>query len=73
MCSAISQVRTADEEEAEGSEEGEKRTEPGEACDYCGGKSGDLKRCSRCKAVWYCSRNCQKDAWKTHKTRCVKQ
>eukprot|EP00474_Spongospora_subterranea_P004847 CRZ05305.1 hypothetical protein [Spongospora subterranea] len=28
------------------------------------------KRCSICKKVWYCSRQCQVDAWPNHKTDC---
>jgi len=33
---------------------------------------GGLKRCSRCKFVHYCSRNCQKEHWKVHRTACGK-
>ncbi|KAF7311695.1 putative MYND domain protein [Mycena indigotica] len=29
-----------------------------------------LKRCSRCGHVWYCSVQCQKRDWKTHKRSC---
>ena len=29
-----------------------------------------LQQCSRCKAVSYCSRACQKKDWKQHKTKC---
>ncbi|KAF9729432.1 hypothetical protein PMIN02_002903 [Paraphaeosphaeria minitans] len=29
-----------------------------------------LLRCSRCKRTYYCSRTCQKQAWKTHKADC---
>jgi len=29
-----------------------------------------FKQCSRCKAVLYCSRQCQLDAWKLHKSSC---
>jgi len=28
-------------------------------CAVCGGKRPDLKRCSRCKLVWYCDQSCQ--------------
>ena len=31
----------------------------------------DLKECSRCKQVSYCSRECQSHDWKTHKPNCV--
>ena len=31
-----------------------------------------LKKCSRCKKVYYCGRECQKLHWKTHKEECTK-
>ena len=46
-------------------------------CNYCG-KPGDsnsgssLKMCSRCKIARYCSGECQKLAWKSHKKNCPK-
>ncbi|KAJ7494900.1 hypothetical protein FB451DRAFT_1212823 [Mycena latifolia] len=30
----------------------------------------ELLRCSRCKLVWYCSKECQKVDWKAHKRFC---
>ena len=30
----------------------------------------ELKRCSGCSAVWYCSIQCQRNHWKEHKARC---
>jgi hypothetical protein len=30
----------------------------------------NLKKCSRCKTVKYCSRACQKDDWKEHRAVC---
>ena len=44
-------------------------------CDNCGQVAGpDVKydRCSACKNVKYCSRQCQKTAWKSHKKTCRK-
>ena len=45
-------------------------------CRYCS-KSGNstdfqmsLKACGRCKHTYYCSRDCQVDDWKIHKTTC---
>eukprot|EP00578_Thalassiosira_sp_NH16_P009850 CAMPEP_0181114906 /NCGR_PEP_ID=MMETSP1071-20121207/21152_1 /TAXON_ID=35127 /ORGANISM="Thalassiosira sp., Strain NH16" /LENGTH=547 /DNA_ID=CAMNT_0023199085 /DNA_START=138 /DNA_END=1781 /DNA_ORIENTATION=- len=41
-------------------------------CDFCGKVESDLKQCSVCKKVQYCSRDCQKKAWKaTHKHECI--
>ena len=36
----------------------------------CGGTS-NLKHCSRCKKIAYCSKECQKLDWKAHKRVCV--
>ena len=41
-----------------------------------GGKPGTpaavpFKRCARCRVVWYCSAECQKADWSTHKAVCV--
>ncbi|XP_078673153.1 egl nine homolog 1-like isoform X2 [Branchiostoma floridae x Branchiostoma belcheri] len=38
-------------------------------CAVCGAKS-NLKRCSRCQGVWYCSREHQSQNWKQHKKIC---
>jgi hypothetical protein len=45
-----------------------------EECGNCAVKSSDLKRCSYCLLVYYCSRECQKQAWKAggHKYLCFK-
>jgi len=40
-------------------------------CDHCGKVESNLQRCARCKKSQYCSRDCQKSAWKTHKSECV--
>ena len=40
-------------------------------CVVCS-KRGCWKKCSRCKALPYCSRECQQKHWKTHKKDCKK-
>ena len=40
-------------------------------CGQCQ-KKEQLKNCTRCQHVRYCSRECQKSAWKTHKMVCHK-
>jgi len=51
---------------------GMKRQDWINCCDGC--KKPDrrniFKKCSRCKSVWYCSVECQRKAWKFHKTGC---
>ncbi|XP_047119753.1 zinc finger MYND domain-containing protein 10 [Schistocerca piceifrons] len=39
-------------------------------CAECGERAA--KKCSRCKALWYCGRECQVKNWPTHKTTCNK-
>ena len=39
------------------------------ACEHCG-NFGELKRCSRCKIVYYCSVECQRTHWKSHRSNC---
>ncbi|XP_034935410.1 histone-lysine N-methyltransferase SMYD3 isoform X2 [Chelonus insularis] len=40
-----------------------------ERCDYCF-QSGKISRCSGCQYVYYCSKNCQRRGWITHKVEC---
>ena len=40
-----------------------------EYCNKCGHKK-ELKKCSQCNYVRYCSRDCQTKAWKSHKKEC---
>ncbi|KAI0739278.1 hypothetical protein C8Q80DRAFT_1112432 [Daedaleopsis nitida] len=42
-------------------------------CHRCGRDEGSqaLLQCSRCKSVIYCSKRCQKDDWKEHKSSCL--
>ena len=39
-------------------------------CHIC--SAAATKRCSLCKSVWYCSRECQVADWKSHKTDCAR-
>lgn len=36
----------------------------------CKHLEGQMKRCTRCKSVWYCSQTCQKQDWPSHKGSC---
>mmetsp|Transcript_2239 Transcript_2239/g.3017 ORF Transcript_2239/g.3017 Transcript_2239/m.3017 type:complete len:952 (-) Transcript_2239:232-3087(-) len=66
-------------EEAETKQEPEKEAEP--SCDVCGKTSADtgkpLMKCTKCQKIGvlvrYCSRDCQKAAWKEHKKVCGKE
>ena len=40
-------------------------------CSACGEPAA--KKCSRCKAVWYCGRQCQVQHWPVHKVDCDKE
>ena len=40
------------------------------SCAACGACKDGLKACSRCHTVKYCSRDCQRNHWKTHKPIC---
>ncbi|KAI1114217.1 putative MYND domain protein [Nemania sp. NC0429] len=42
-------------------------------CNSCKKESDDLKKCAKCTTTLYCSRDCQKTDWKTHKKICGKQ
>jgi len=33
-------------------------------------KEGNMKKCGQCKARWYCSQECQKKDWSSHKLNC---
>ncbi|KAL3663046.1 hypothetical protein V7S43_011987 [Phytophthora oleae] len=44
----------------------------GKTCDQCHAPSEKLSKCSRCRDAVYCSRECQKEAWKLHKRLCGK-
>lgn len=40
------------------------------SCGFCGAEKKNLSKCSRCKSVFYCTKECQKSHWKTHKPNC---
>lgn len=41
-------------------------------CSNCNQEfSTPLKKCARCKTMYYCSRECQVQNWKTHKPNCI--
>jgi len=44
-------------------------------CDTCHKKLPytQMKKCSRCRKATYCSVECQRKAWATHKSHCVKR
>ncbi|KAG1767628.1 hypothetical protein EDD22DRAFT_874672 [Suillus occidentalis] len=39
-------------------------------CTQCRTKLEKLLKCAKCKSVWYCSKECQKKHWSTHKPTC---
>ena len=42
----------------------------GYKCNYCEGIDKDLLKCSRCKEVRYCNRDCQEKDWQNHQMEC---
>jgi len=40
-------------------------------CAMCNAANVKLRHCSRCKSVYYCSRDCQAQHWPEHKGKCV--
>ena len=66
-----------DDAEPEKNEDAEEKGETTPAtklllCSACG-KEGDahtLKKCTACKCVWYCDKDCQNKHWKEHKKEC---
>ncbi|KAL7118032.1 hypothetical protein ACP275_03G110200 [Erythranthe tilingii] len=42
---------------------------PESKCEWCF-SSSNIKACSACHAVWYCSTTCQKSDWKLHRGEC---
>lgn len=44
----------------------------GPKCDNCNTASTEVKNCAACGKARYCSKECQKTAWKVHKPHCKK-
>ena len=40
------------------------------SCAFCSTGNTNLSKCSRCRSVVYCSKDCQKSHWKAHKPNC---
>ncbi|ELT89338.1 hypothetical protein CAPTEDRAFT_178444 [Capitella teleta] len=40
-------------------------------CQVCDKEENVLKRCTKCRCVFYCSRECQITDWSNHKTACI--
>ena len=43
---------------------------PTKLCSACRKKSDSLKKCTSCKCVWYCDKDCQNRHWREHKREC---
>ncbi|KAJ1474487.1 hypothetical protein T484DRAFT_1832246 [Baffinella frigidus] len=43
------------------------------ACEECGIRTAELKKCARCLQVAYCSKGCQTAGWRQHKKSCRSQ
>ncbi|KAJ7581122.1 hypothetical protein C8J56DRAFT_1101842 [Mycena floridula] len=42
------------------------------SCDFVSGSATTMKACSACQTIFYCSKECQKRHWKTHKPSCLR-
>lgn len=50
-----------------------KTTSSEKKCNTCNFEAEQLLRCSNCKKVYYCNRECQITDWKSHKSVCKKE
>ena len=50
----------------------EEKEEAVRVCEKCGKEAMKMNKCSACRLVWYCSRECQLGDWKAHKKACKK-
>ncbi|KAJ7088679.1 hypothetical protein C8R44DRAFT_892739 [Mycena epipterygia] len=46
------------------------KLKPRNSCTNCLACDCELSRCSKCKGVWYCSKECQLQHWPKHKLSC---
>ncbi|KAK7483873.1 hypothetical protein BaRGS_00024890 [Batillaria attramentaria] len=42
-------------------------------CSHCEKQSSNLRRCTGCFGIWYCSNECQRKHWTVHRTTCQKR
>ena len=56
--------------EPESENEDDTNGTPTKLCSACGEKSDTVKKCTACKCVWYCDKECQNKHWKEHKKEC---
>ncbi|XP_076454442.1 uncharacterized protein LOC143289327 [Babylonia areolata] len=52
------------------SEQAEEDDDDVKTCLACKAKKKDMKKCGRCQSVTYCSRDCQRADWPSHKVTC---
>ena len=62
--------RTVGESETKNEDADTNETPTKKLCSKCGKESDTLKKCTACKCVWYCDKDCQNRHWKEHKKEC---